>query len=424
MAGYAQSQDYEIPPIFKASKILDPKLYKGPSHNVHEAVKNDGYMNAYKISSGSGEFEARGTLLLEKRIFEIYAITKLKEISSSQVFMDASKKAGEDIVMAPVRGAKKVYETVSDPDKLAETARRIPGGVSRLFKSVSRTVQSGYQAIQADDQKGQGESGVGSASGYDAASALGKKMTGYNKNLRKWQKAMGVDPYTRNDVLNNELDRIVSVETSVGFTSRLVPGIPSVPFVGKASSYINKTEQLGLYEDPQELKRRNIDTIAKFEGASEKTAKEFVEHQWISPTVQSFIIDNLNALAGVKNRGNYLDLAIQAKSVDGAILFMEASEMLVWIHQNVEPLDELVEGVRLPAGVTKNGRLVVTLPVDHIVWTEEITTIFRDFKDRVKKEHSVKKGEIHITGTATNRCKSELKKMGATVFEKVKTSQS
>ena len=67
-AAYAQSQDYEIPPVFKASKILDPKLHKGPSHNVHEAVKNDGYMNAYKVSSGSGEFEVRGTLLLEKRI--------------------------------------------------------------------------------------------------------------------------------------------------------------------------------------------------------------------------------------------------------------------------------------------------------------------------------------------------------------------
>ena len=280
-------------------------------------------------------------------------------------------------------------------------------------------VQSGYQAIQEDDKKGQGEESV---SGYDAASALGKKMTGYNKNLRKWQKAMEVDPYTRNEVLNNELDRIVSVETSVGFTSRLVPGVPSVPIVGKASSYINKTEQLGLYEDPQELKHRNIDTIAKFEGASEKTAKEFIEHQWISPTVQSFIIDNLNALAGVKNRGDYLDIAIQAKSVEGAILFMEASEMLVWFHQNVEPLDELVEGVRLPAGVTNNGRLVVALPVDHIVWTEEVAVIFRNFKERVEKEHSITSGEIHITGTASDRCKSELKKMGTQVFEKVETS--
>jgi hypothetical protein len=425
-SAFAQKQGYETPPVFKAGKLLDAKLQKGPHHEVQDEIKNNGYMNLYTISSDFGEFQVGGMRLLEKRVNEIYIIAKLKEIESSQVFMDASKKAGKDIATAPVRGAQKAYEIVSDPEKLKETAKSIPGGVSNLFKTASRAVKSGYQAIQGDDQKGQDESQSvkKSASAYDAASELGKEMSGYNKNLRKWQKAMGIDPYTRNEVLNNELDRIVKVETSVGFTSRLIPGVPSVPFIGKASGYINKAEQLGLYEDPQELKRRNIDSIAKFEGASEKTATAFIGHQWISPTMQTAIIDSLNSLAGVKNRGDYLDIAIKAESTEAAVFFMEASEILAWFHQKVDPIDELVEGVQLPAGVTKKGRLLVALPVDHMVWTEEVATIFRDFKDRVKKEHSVTKGEIHITGTASDRCKSELEKMGTPVFENVKTTQS
>ena len=68
--------------------------------------------------------------------------------------------------------------------------------------------------------------------------------------------------------------------------------------------------------------------------------------------------------------------------------------------------------VVVPAGVTKNGDLIVPLPVDHLVWTKEVATVFKDFEKRVTN-YPVRRSEIRIAGTASPRAIEELKRLGA-----------
>ena len=79
----AQAQDFEKPPVFKASQILPPELLKGEFYQVEEKVQNDGYMNFYKITSNFGEFEAEGDSMLRLRVQEIGALAELDQLSKT-----------------------------------------------------------------------------------------------------------------------------------------------------------------------------------------------------------------------------------------------------------------------------------------------------------------------------------------------------
>ena len=65
---------FETPPVLSAKEVVPPQLLQGEFHTVQEEVRNDGYLNLYRISSEFGEFEAHGTLMLVIRVKEIQAL--------------------------------------------------------------------------------------------------------------------------------------------------------------------------------------------------------------------------------------------------------------------------------------------------------------------------------------------------------------
>lgn len=416
----AWGQGYETPPILKASQVLEAEFLKGAHHKVKEDVQNDGYMNSYQVESEVSPFHARSTLRLRRLIRETYILAKLREISSSEVFVDAARRAGVNIAMAPVRGAQRAAELVTDPERMVDTVKGVPGGVARLFRSAGRTVQSGAQSIRDTHRRGS-EEGYARAHGgaaVDAATGLASSAVGYSRAMRRWQREMMIDPYTTNEALNAELRRVVTVETSVGVGTFFVPGIGlGIPFVGTVDRYHRRADRLALFEDPKVIRKNNIAVIEELGDVNEGNAKAFLEHPAMTPTYRTLILDNLQSMKGVKNRGDFIDVAVQSNSEETTLFFLQASEQLLEYHRTVQPLDELVEGGLLPAGVTRRGQLIIILPVDHLVWTKDVDSIFRDFKARVQKEHAVSGSEARLTGSASARCKRELGNYGIRVVE-------
>ena len=80
---------YEELPVFKASEILRPEMLAGPHHKVREEVPTYFGANKFTIDSDFGVFEANGNEMLIRRINEINAIAKLKEVSRSDEFKNA-----------------------------------------------------------------------------------------------------------------------------------------------------------------------------------------------------------------------------------------------------------------------------------------------------------------------------------------------
>ena len=114
---------------------------------MRETVSNDNFLNHYVVETPFGDFEAEGNRLLTQRVQEAHALAELELVSNSDLFIDAAKRA----VTAPV---KAVGRFVNAP---VDTVKGIPGGISRKFRSIGRTVKGGVQEITKDDEAGEAE---------------------------------------------------------------------------------------------------------------------------------------------------------------------------------------------------------------------------------------------------------------------------
>jgi hypothetical protein len=109
---------YEELPELKASEILRPEILNGPHHKVREEVSTYFGANHYVIDSEFGVFEAEGNEMLVRRVNEINAIAKLKEVSRTDQYKNALVTAAK----APVAAAKSI---VTDPvNTVKERARK------------------------------------------------------------------------------------------------------------------------------------------------------------------------------------------------------------------------------------------------------------------------------------------------------------
>src|SRR5207244_11652560 len=95
---------FEELPELKASEILKPELLKAPHYMVREEVPTYSGANQFTIDSDFGVFEADGNEMLLRRINEINAIARLKEVSRTDEFKEALRKAAK----SPVAAAKAI----------------------------------------------------------------------------------------------------------------------------------------------------------------------------------------------------------------------------------------------------------------------------------------------------------------------------
>ena len=106
--------DFEELPELKASEILKPEFLKGQYHTVQESVPTSSGMNRFTIDSQFGAFEAEGNEMLVRRVGEIDAIARLKDMSRTDVYKQALAKAAR----GPYESAKNI---IRDPVNSIET---------------------------------------------------------------------------------------------------------------------------------------------------------------------------------------------------------------------------------------------------------------------------------------------------------------
>jgi len=159
---------FEELPVLNASEIVRPEMLAGPHHKVREEVPTYFGANKFTIDSDFGVFEANGNEMLIRRINEINAIAKLKEISRSDEFKNALRAAAK----APVAGIKNI---ASDP---ANTISNVPKGI---MKFMSRAGEN----LKGIGKKNQSSSAEGSTM---------QQLIGYSDKKRKVAIELGVDP--------------------------------------------------------------------------------------------------------------------------------------------------------------------------------------------------------------------------------------
>src|SRR5215510_11462673 len=108
---------FEELPVLNASDILRRGVLTGTHHKVREEVPTYSGANQFTIDSDFGVFEADGNEMLLRRINEINAIARLKEVSRTDEFKEALQKAAKSPVAAAKAIANDPVRTISNVPK-------------------------------------------------------------------------------------------------------------------------------------------------------------------------------------------------------------------------------------------------------------------------------------------------------------------
>ena len=336
----------EEPPTLSAKEILKPEFLAGDGFKVNDDVPTSTGRNRYLIESDYGEFEADGNIMLERRIKEVAAIRKLKEVSRT----DQYKKALKAAAASPLVVAKDV---VTNP---VGTITGIPKG---LFKFVNRTGQSMKERTQGRER-----------SQYEDSNAA--SLVGFSKAKRTVAIQLGVDPYSSNETLQRELNGIAWAT----FAGKMTFTVATMPIGGAAglglttAGVTNTLNKTLLDQAPAELRLRNLKAMLAM-GCDRAAANRFNNSTAFSPSVQTAIVMNLETLNGVANRAAFVDLAGSEATDEGdALFYFGTSQVLAELHSK-KPLARLQQVGRIPVAVQKDGRAVVAIQWDYAAWTDQ-----------------------------------------------------
>lgn len=382
---------WEVPPPFFAQALLPADWLKGPHHLVEDEVVNDGAQHHFVVTSDFGTFPAAGPDMLRTRIRESEAIVELKDARKSEVFADALTFQ----LLHPLRGVKML---IMEPGRVV---RGVAGGLLEFLAMPGRA--SKFEWSERED-------------------SVTKATIGFSYLKRKLAFQFGVDPYSSNTVLQDELNEL----TWAAFTADLAPQFGYLFMPGSAvlwmsfsatrwTSYLD--EQVRDYS-PSDLRALCRDKLEKM-GIAEEDIHSFFLNTVYSPRHWIFMTAALDELTGVDDREAFFTVAREAPTEEMALFYQHVAEMTRGYHLHVGAVDRLLALPRIPALYSRDQALVVMLPVDYLYWTSRVARVAQALTAQVPDRPRIARRELWIAGNVSPRARQELEALGWTVYEQV-----
>jgi hypothetical protein len=348
---------FEVPPDLNAAALLGQDV-AGPSHRVRERVQTDGYMAFFTIDSDFGTFEAVGVPQARKRMVEIAAIRKLVETSKGDLFAEGLKRSIEQ----PIDAVKNI---VKDP---VEAVKEAPKTVVHFFGKVGSAIGRGAGKIA--DQAKSGESASASEVGNGIGNTA-KNVAGFDKAKLDTAKQLGVDPYSDNVRLQEEMDKVTWAFFAGGLPLRVGAAVAS------AGVAVAATNMVGIPEDTyamtqSEIALRDGRSLAAM-GISDEDIKTFQLYGPLSTTRRHLVVVALEGLPKAQGRGRVIQ-QVNACTTPGEVDFLISALSILAERQRAGTADYTSLEVlgRVTGGLNAKGELEVPAPVDHVTWTEQV----------------------------------------------------
>jgi len=370
---------YETPPVLQATSILQPELLKGKYHKVNEQVKNDGLFNHYTVASKFGTFQAGSTRDLEVLVHEINAIAAMRKVETDETALAGLKQSGQNTVT----GLKNLF---NDPQTTLEGAA---SGVSSLFNRAKETI-------------GKREAG-------DAEDSTFEQFVGISKSKGIIASKYGVNVYSRNNILQTELNRLGRADFAgglgVGIASSFVPGVGGLVLTTSGTARllneaINTTPASELWlQNKNKLLAMNVDV---------DLVELFLNNPAFSPATSTVLVAALESMKGVNDRGLFIKVALQAADPAMANTITRIAVISAGYHKNIAPLQGFVPMARLTQGIRKDGTKVVLLPADYIIWN----SLVAEAENAVRGQAKGNGLELWILGSLSRQATAELQQKG------------
>lgn len=360
-AAKANPEETETPPVFSAKAILPEKILSGANYAVDDKVVNDGYMNTYLVHTPKGDLHVESTSLLYARIKELQAAAAMDEVNKGA-------EIGKSIGQSGVNAVKGVFNLLTKP---GET-------LSSVGKSFTRAQASSKEQRPSDDKGTVGE------------------LLGYNKAMRQYAKAYGVDPYSRNPVLQESLKRLAGAGFFGSFTATAaIPGGAALVAFSQTGAPASAVD---VSIPPEDLFTANRERL-KAMGATADMADLLVENTHYTPIEQTRLVLALDRMTKVADRTIFIHQAILADSDDMAWFRTRQAELYANLNATTDKVARFVRAGKYIAAVTADNGLLIAYPLDYLAWTPTMAGIARTVEVsaaalKVKGKKLVVSGEV------------------------------
>jgi hypothetical protein len=381
------AQVYEPAAVLNASQILPAELLTGPNHRVEERVYNDGYVNRYTVLSKFGGLVAVSTPMLRKRISEINAMVRMEQIQGTKEFAASLKEAGTDTLV----GFKNLVT------KPVDTVKGAASGLGVAFRRAS-DVLTGPKRSDAEDSRV-------------------KDLIGFSKTKREYAFQLGL--YTDNQQVQDRLNEIAWAGYAGGLT--WAAAMSAVPGGAGLAITISGTHKL-LNEvfrttPPPELRRMNGEKLKSMDVHPE-VADAFLNNSVYSPYYQTLLVNALEQMNGVGNRATFVRLAASSVNADLAFFRERQAEMYAGYHKVVAPIETFIALGEFAAVRTTKNEVVFNVPLDHLVWTQDMAQLLTAADGRVTQLTRPVNKQLWVAGTVSSRAKKEIESRGWQVHER------
>ena len=349
---------FEKAMYFRASEILPAPLLSGPHHRVREYAEADGYLIHFTVDSDYGVYQCSGLSELRRRISEIEAIAELVSVSKSDLFAEGLRKSVE----SPVNAVKNIAD---DP---GAALKQVPHSVGHFFSKVGSGI--GNAARKAGD-KTQNESpsppsgGLGRGVGKPI-----KGVAGFDKAKLECARQLGIDPYTDNARLQEEMEKVAWTFFAGGLPLKIGVSLASAG----ASRAVGAAEFVGLPEDLYELTSSELDFRDRNSLKSMGVTVEKIDALFANPSLPRSVrhsMINMLVDCDAPGRTEIVGQILACDSAWRAHFLDDALKLLRWRHRQSPYRGWTVHG-HLAVGLTSDGAVEVPAPIDFVIWTPEV----------------------------------------------------
>lgn len=413
----------EKPPfVTSATAVLSVALRSSPElFTVRDRVLSDGFLNEYVLVTKDGRSTLHGTSLLGERVYELQQLKELQGMSTPRVVLEATGKAGLDVLTAPARAVGALISAVRDPEGTWDTVKQVPSGVVGLFEyageQTSKVLSSTKKAIVGKSKKEKKLARETLANqATDESERFALKWAGYSSAEKQWYAKLGVDPYTDTEPLRVEIKRVAGAESAVNIAFKFVPGVGGLAYVGDANRVLKYSRQLAAFADPKELRDENRRKLkeAHYGAAAIET---FLKGSKLSPTLQTALVESVLSLGKIKGSDGFLTEIGSAKTKETAVLLLESVNYLSILHK-VKPISKFLSGYGVPVALLDDGTAVMPLPADTVHYTPAFASAWERLLQNVNAA-GITAIEVRLRGAASPALRAALDKDGIFLFENV-----
>jgi len=365
------AQDYEKPPLMKASRVLPPELLKSAVHQVREDVTSEGYLYHFIVESQFGLYDIESLDLLRIRVHEIKTLANVIEKNQTHEFMNGLKNQLYQTMNAPV-------QIIQDP---LGSISAMGQGVGKQFQRIGNLFKSREKSTQED---------------------TGLRTVMVSAEKRKLAAELNLDVYSTNpkvqDFLNSVAEARARGTLAMKFATFAIPGGAGIAV--SALSYSGNVEDLLRDNSPMDLYVLNEKKLREMGFDSYRTGR-FLNHPDLSPRHKTVIVAALESMKGVSGREALLDAALNTEGKESLALFQENRAVLLSkYHARFSRLKQIQMQNGIPTAVTESGKNLVLLPIDIAYWTEDAEAILHGLAEIPGEWDLVITGQITSQGQA------------------------